>query len=42
MSTAAAAPPPPIGQGQRLNATVVLSLLAPGILSGGVGFAFGG
>jgi protein TonB len=43
MSTAVAAPPPPpIGQGQRLNATVVLSLLVHGILILGLGFAFRG
>ena len=34
------AAPPPIGQGQRLNATLVLSLLVHGIVILGLGFAF--
>ncbi len=45
MSAAAAAiapAPPPIGQGQRINATPVLSLLVHGILILGLGFAFRG
>lgn len=41
MTAAAIAPaPPPIGPRQRLNATVVLSLLVHGVLILGLGFAF--